>query len=144
MLGTIVFSYAHGETSPMLNTNLVLTLVIFIAATQWALSMLGSSQHFWAASFSTVIWALMYGFNVRLVSSFVGEPTLLQAQPLHVVHALGLLALTISWLSVLFLKPKRESQTFSSWQLKSYVAALNASQPHPSTVTSHRNDYQYQ
>jgi hypothetical protein len=27
---------------------------------------------------------------------------------------------------------------------KNYVAALNASQPHPATITAHRNSYQYQ
>ena len=69
---------------------------------------------------------------------------LMQPQALNGFHVAGLLALTLAWLSRLFPRKQANEAPAPDWMLKGYVTALNASQPHPDTVTTHRNHYQYQ
>ncbi|MVM39149.1 hypothetical protein GO730_19040 [Spirosoma sp. HMF3257] len=68
----------------------------------------------------------------------------MQPQPLNGFHLAGILALTLAWLSRLFLPTAAQAASSPDWMLKGYVTALNASQPHPDTITTHRNHYQYQ
>jgi NAD(P)H-quinone oxidoreductase subunit 5 len=70
----------------------------------------------------------------------------MQPLALNGVHLAGIIMLTLAWLSILFWRHALTGQGNSkgdlpSWVLKAYAKALNASQPHPATITAHHNHY---
>ena len=64
-------------------------------------------------------------------------------QALNAFHYIGLILLIALWMIMLFKDRLARHNSLSRLLPMLYVKALNASQPHPSTITSHRNQYQY-
>ena len=143
VVGSFGFTYASGKSWFAGDTTLVLMFLAFLAASQFALPILRHKtlQSIPLALIATTLMGLAYGGSVHLIIWAMEPMDLMQPQPLNGFHIAGIIALTLAWLSILFL---RHQQKTPAWMAKNYVAALNASQPHPSTVTAHRNNYQYQ
>lgn len=143
--GSLAFGYISNKSWLTGDTTLVLNVVTFIAASQFALPILRfkTLQKLPVALISTVIAGLLYGASVQSVIWLMGPMGIMQPQPLNVLHIIGIVTLILAWISVLFLRDQTKSLAPPSWMLSAYVRALNASQPHPSTVTPHRNRYHY-
>jgi len=85
----------------------------------------------------------VYGASVALIESVLAPLNLMQPQPLNALHLIGLALLLVAWLSMLFVRNPNRIDQLPAWVLRFYVRALNASQPHPDTITAHRNHYKY-
>ena len=141
--GSLGFAYASGKSWFASDTTLVLMVVSFLTASQFALPILREKtlRSLPIALIATAVFGLTYGSSVHLIAWAMEPMGLMQPQPLNGFHIIGIFALTLAWLSILFLRHQQETP---AWMLKNYVKALNASQPHQATITAHRNSYQYQ
>jgi NAD(P)H-quinone oxidoreductase subunit 5 len=141
--GSRSFSYASGKSWFADDTTLVLMGVAFLTATQFALPILREKtlRSLPIALTVTMVVGLAYGGSVHLIAWAMEPMGLMKPQPLNGFYIAGMMLLTIAWLSMLFLRHQHKTP---AWMLKNYVKALNASQPHPATITTHRNSYQYQ
>ena len=146
LVGSFSFAVSSGKVWLAGDTTLVLVVVAFLTASQFALPILQSNplRMLPGALVGTGLFGVVYGGSVHLISWFMAPMELMQPQALNGYHVAGLLALTLTWLSRLFLRKQEKEAPAPDWMLKGYVTALNASQPHPDTVTTHRNHYQYQ
>lgn len=142
VLGTYAFCQTSGKSYLASDTTLFLVAVALLASSQFALTIVRNR------TFKSLLLALMatptagalYGFNVHMITNALYPLHLSVPQPLSALHLTALLLLTLAWLAILFGRcPKREH--YPKWLLRLYVAMLNASQPHPKTVTAHRNHY---
>lgn len=126
------------------DSTLVLLLVAFLAASQFALPMLREKtlKHLPLALMATGALGLAYGASVHWVAGLLGPMQWMQPQALNSLHMVGMLALTLAWLCPLFVRHDKKTGELPGWMLKQYVNALNASQPHPATITTHRNHYE--
>lgn len=141
--GSLGFAIASGKSWFAGDTTLVLMVVSFLTASQFALPILREKtlRSLPIALIATAVVGLAYGGSVHLIAWAMEPMGLMQPQPLNGFHIAGIIALTLAWLSILFLRHQDKTPT---WMLKNYVKALNASQPHSATITAHRNSYQYQ
>lgn len=131
-----VFAFVSNHSFITLNTSIFLFSIAFIAGTGIALTILRKNilLRIPLALFVNFIAGALYGLNMNLVDSILCPVNLFHPQALNLFHIIGLVLFILLWLFVIFTKniPKRL-----------YVMALNSSQPHPKTITSHRNYYQY-
>ena len=141
--GSLGFAYASGKSWFAGDTTLVLMIVSFLTASQFALPILREKtiQNLPVALIATAVVGLAYGGSIHLIAWAMEPMGLMQPQPLNEFHIIGIIALALAWLSILFLRHQQETP---AWMLKNYVKALNASQPHAATITAHRNSYKYQ
>lgn len=146
LTGSFSFAVSSGKTWASGDSTLVLIVVAFLTGSQFALPLLRSKpmRTLPLALIGTGLFGVVYGGSVQLIAWFMAPMGLLQPQPLNGFHIAGILALTLAWLSRLFLPTSQKGASTPAWMLKGYVTALNASQPHPDTVTTHRNHYHYQ
>lgn len=144
-VGSFGFAFASGKSWAAGDTTLVLMLASFLSASQFALSILSRQtvKNLIPALIFTSLFGLLYGGSVQLITWVMEPMQLMQPQPLNGFHIAGMLALIVTWLFTLFSSLYKKTSKPPAWMLKGYVAALNASQPAPSTVTSHHNQYTY-
>lgn len=138
--GAYFFSLISHKNPLIGDTNIFLIALTAISGTQFALPFIRS--HFktkfpLALLFTTIVGAL-YGVSVFLMERALEPLNICFPQTLNPLHIFALGALVASWLSMLFATTAKKE-----WQLASYVWMLNASQPHPKTITAHRNQYQF-
>ncbi|MCE2716204.1 MAG: proton-conducting transporter membrane subunit [Pseudomonadota bacterium] len=145
VIGSIGFGYSSDKSWLANDTTLVLMVISLLTASQFAISIIRrvSIKDFFLTLVTTLLVSLIYGFSVKLIGAAVEPMHLMHPQPLSGIHLLGIFILTATWLFQLLLKNRQRTKNFSSLILKYYVKALNASQPHPNTVTTHRNYYKY-
>lgn len=143
--GSLSFGYTTGTSWLAGDTTLILMVIAFLTATQFALTMLQfkTVRNLPLTCIATIIIGFFYGMSVELITSAMERMQLMQPQPLNIFHIFGLVALTLSWLLIVLTKNQEQNNDLPSSILKIYVIALNSSQPHPETVTSHHNQYQY-
>ncbi len=142
--GAYTFSLVSFQPILASDTTLFLAVITTITGTQLALTL---PQHnpirqFSIACLSTLAMGIMYGLSMRMIDVMVADLALSQPQPINLLHHISLVVITLSWL-VAQLGKNLMSNNPPTWYLKAYVYMLNASQPHPHTVTTHRNHYQY-
>ncbi|MBN8823518.1 MULTISPECIES: proton-conducting transporter membrane subunit [unclassified Spirosoma] len=145
LIGSASFSLTSGETWFVGTTTLVLNAIVFLSGSQFALPLLRVQplRMLPGALLGTALAGLIYGSSVQLITGFMAPMALMQPQPLTIFHIAGLLVLSVSWIGMLFIRKPAKTGALPKWALKSYVLALNASQPHPTTITTHRNHYHY-
>lgn len=143
--GTSAFVIAGGNNFSFHNSTLVLMSVAFITASQVSLSFVEIGSLKRVLLMFPLSWLLgaCYGLNFRLVEAFLAPLHLFKPQPLNLFYLLGMLCLVGSWIAHLYYRHYSSKNFSAHWYLKSYVSMINASQAHPSTITAHRNDYQY-
>ncbi len=128
------------------DTMLILIGFVFIMATQFSISLFIYStwQKFPIILCLTVLFAYLYGCSVKLMESFFAPIHVFQAQPLHILYIIVFLFFLIGWLVLLFKDTIFKNEKIAKVLRFFYMKALNASQPHPATVTAYRNDYHYE
>lgn len=142
--GAYTFAISSGKSFFTANTNLFLIFIAMIAGAQFALPIIRGNKKMklLPALAATSFMGLFYGLSVYLVEYLLAPLNLSIPQPLNALHFIAAALMLVSWLAMLFIVPNAQ-KTYPVWYLKSYVEALNASQPHPGTITAHRNKYQY-
>ncbi len=139
LIGGISFAIVSDRSLTTVSTAEVLIFIAFIAGTQLALNMLRHDlvKNIAPAIIITALSGALYGASIRLVEWSLLDLNLSQPQPLNSLHVVAMILFFALWLWHLF----ADKKTKSPLVLKSYVKALNASQPRPNTVTSNRNQY---
>ncbi len=139
------FSMVNYHFGLATDTTFVLLAIWFIAATQFALPLL--IQHPWKqlliALLITSLIGALYGLSFRMTESILASNHLMNAQPLNIFYLIGLIALFLIWFVMLFRDKLINDDDLPRALQMLYVKALNASQPHPSTITANRNEYKY-
>lgn len=147
ILGTFsayLFSLSSGIPILITDTRCFLILLAMLTGTQLALPIIREHAIKQAplSLFAAASVGIIYGTGVRLSENILAPLGISHPQPLNTFHIIALLLLTVSWLAILFGRRPKYRQ-YSNHLLKLYVRMLNASQPHPKTITTHRNEYQY-
>lgn len=142
-LGSYGFALASGKPWLAGDTTLVLVAVAGIAASQFALALLRPRPlaRLPAAAAVTTLLGSAYGASVHLVENALAPAGLARPQPLEAIHLAAIALLTGAWLALVLLRRPGRNHRWPDWALALYVRALNASQPHPATVTAQRNHY---
>lgn len=145
--GTYMFCYFHDKNIITSDTTLFLVILAQIAATQFSLEIIRSIKNNLSIKLPAIIIATMilgslYGLSVNLIEQLLIPVAIFNPQKINAIHILGLITLISSWLFMIFVRAKIFNN-YPSWALKLYVKTLNASQPAPKTVTTHRNQYQF-
>ncbi len=145
LLGSYCFSLASGKPWIAKDTTLVLMVVALLASTQAALTVLSLRVRFKTviALLVTSVTGLAYGAGMSLITMAIQPMQLIKPQTLNGFHIAAIFLLIASWLSMLFFKQIAKIRKLHAFTMRGYVTALNASQPHPKTVTPHRNQYKY-
>ncbi|MDO3641358.1 proton-conducting transporter membrane subunit [Mucilaginibacter sp. L3T2-6] len=144
VLAAYMFSVASGKHLLVADTTLFLTFLSMIAGTQFVLPVIRghAKAKLLLAVAASVFAGAFYGLNVRIIELMLEPLKILVPQPLNILHFIAAVLLLISWLSMLFLR-LRGRRSYPGWLLFQYVQMLNASQPHPKTITANRNEYQF-
>lgn len=142
--GAYLFSLASNKNIFAGDTTLFLIALTTIAGAQLALPIVQgtSAIKMPLALGATLVTGGLYGLSVHLIESTLIPVSMSHTQPLNLLHIIGLVALVAAWVNLFFSK-KPKTKDCPDWMLKTYVRMLNASQPHPNTVTPHRNHYQF-
>jgi len=144
VLAAFLFAFTSGKHLLIADTTLFLTFLSMIAGTQFAIPIIrghAKSKLLQAVGASAFV-GLFYGLNVRIIEIILEPLHISVAQPLNMMHVIAAVLLLGSWLSMIFL-PLRGRRLYPKWFLSRYVQMLNASQPHPKTITANRNEYQF-
>lgn len=144
MLGACLFSLCSGKVLFAANTTSFLTIITLFTCTQFALPMIrsGGIKNLLAALFMTTLLGAFYGSSIYVVEQVLRPLAISVPQPLNAIHLMALIGLCVAWLSILF-APRRRRDDVPEWRLRWYVRMLNASQPHPGSITTHRQQYQF-
>ncbi len=144
-LGSYIFLIIHHNSSLPSDTSLIIVGLVFIAGAQLPLTVLNgtSFKKYPLAIIVTAFMATLYGANVYLFDLILSPLGLMQPQPLAIFHVIALIMMVLAWLLILFVRYSDHKADLPTWVLRSYVKALNSSQPHPSTITSYRKGYDY-
>lgn len=142
--GAFIFALTSNKQLLAGDTTAFLLALAFIAGTQAALPFIQGNARFKVllALTVTAVMGAAYGLSVRLIEQALAPLGMSMPQPLNALHIIALLALAAAWLGILFIR-KPEKVMLPDWLLKTYVGMLNASQPHPKTITTHRNHYRF-
>lgn len=145
IVSSCIFSLVIHKTWFTNDTSIVLLLMTFIAATSFALPLLSrpSLKILLGTALLTSLIATGYGASIAMMESLLSPLNINHAQPLNAFHFIGLALLLITWLLMLFNRVLINSGNLPHVFLRLYMKTLNASQPHPTTITAHRNQYQY-
>lgn len=143
-LAACMFAWTSEKQLMGADTTLFLTFLAMIAGAQFSLPIIRGkrSGRLLLAVAASVLMGSCYGFGVLFIEQAIAPMQLTMPQPLNSLHFVAAALLAGSWLAMLFVRPYRDN-LYPDWLLKLYVQMLNASQPHPKTITSHRNTYQF-
>jgi NAD(P)H-quinone oxidoreductase subunit 5 len=144
LAGAYTFSLAIQKAFTITDTNFFLIAIAGIAATQFAHTILQqlTLKKLPIAFIATALMGAVYGLSVYVIEAFLKPLNIMQPQELTSIHFIGLGILLTCWLAILFRPQAGKSAKPSPLLSRSYVMLLNASQPHPETITTHRNHYQ--
>lgn len=144
ILAACTFALSSDKTMSA-DTNLFLCFLALLAGAQFALPILRGKQgaRLPLAIAATAAMGAFYGLSVHLVENALAPLNLSLPQSLNILHLLAAVLLAGTWLVMLFRKPLAAGTGHPEWMLKQYVHLLNGSQPHPKTVTAHRNKYHF-
>ncbi|MFY7843039.1 MAG: proton-conducting transporter membrane subunit [Rhabdochlamydiaceae bacterium] len=147
LLGTLAFAFGSGKSWLVADSTLVLMFIVLVAGLQLSFAILSSLtiKRILFSFFVNLVTGFVYGGSVQLIARFMLPMKINQPQPLNGFHLLGIAILILSWVFVFLMDTlsKKRLSTHKFW-MKGYVKALNDSQPHPKTITSHRNHYKAQ
>ena len=141
--GALTFALTSGTNLSFAETGCMMLALAFMAATQLAFGLLDKSPTL-PRLVGTLLVGLgsggLYGLNIRLVESALGSLHSTQPQPMNAIYFAGFTFIFLLWIAMILNLPAR-LESLTSWK-RLYMAALNASQPHPHTVTATRTAYQ--
>jgi NAD(P)H-quinone oxidoreductase subunit 5 len=143
LFGTSVFILVSHPGVPEANSRLVLFAVVFMAQTQLVVPILNKNLLVSTIKglLAACLVASVHGASILGIEVLLAPLGISQPQPLNLVHAAGISVLAVSWIWMIFGRALFTCEVPSARVLKLYVQGLNGSQPHPTTVTVHRNYY---
>ena len=146
IFGILTFSIIANKTLFSLDSNLVLIVAAFIAATHFALNLLREKplKNLVIAIILTSTFGALYGTSIHIIESQLSLNHLYRPQTLNFFHIAVICIFISLWLGRLFLQnPKKERFPLMAMHYIKmiYVKALNASQPVSNTITANRNQY---
>lgn len=142
----LIFSFIQGHALLPNNTLLIPQLIVAIVGFQLGAELLKPNWKIKELGVLLLIGSFVatyYGLLLLTIENFIGSSVGIEAQPLSPVYIIGIFALLISWSLVMFGKSKAFNFTSNKTIDKAYVGLLNASQPHPKSITAIRNHYKY-
>lgn len=140
--GAAVFAQISGTDLNIKDTSCLMIAMAFMVAAQLAIGLLDKHLSFSRAAASIVAGVGaggLYGLSIRLFDTVLGTQHLSQPQPIDGLYAIGLAIIGLLWIAMVLNLPGR-IQTTRAWK-RLYIVSLNASQPHPATITSTRTAY---
>lgn len=143
VLGAYSFAWFSDKSFFSMNTTAFLVGFAFIASTQLAHAVLQNNISFITnllAMTAAVFSGAIYGCSIYLIASAIPSVMTMQ-HPINALHIVAFSAFIFVWL-LLNLRCLAPIQKTRFWK-RSYIALLNGSQPHPKTITSIRQSYQY-
>jgi NAD(P)H-quinone oxidoreductase subunit 5 len=142
--GAICFGLI-GDTLSIKDTRFFLFVMAMIAGTQFSLTILSdlTFKKIVIASLGTVLMGMFYAMSLHFIEAALSSLDIMRPQPINIFHVISFMLLIASWLIIVFKLNHNSAVRVQEWRLRVYVKMLNASQPHPKTVTTHRNHYQY-
>ena len=145
IIGSYCFAFMSNKPCCATDTFFVLVVMAFVAGSQFALSLLNgySFKMVPVALIATGLVGMIYGASISFIDVVLFPLHFMQPQPLTILHITALILMVIAWLSILFVNQQRYLKNMPSWVLYLYVRMLNASQPHPATITTYRMGYRY-
>lgn len=142
VMGVLACSLTSGIDFHFADTGCIVGALAFMASTQLAIGLLGTRLTI-IRTIGTLIAGLgtggLYGLNICLVETILGSFPASSPQPMDAIYFAGLALIYLVWIAMLINLPARLASQ-SSWK-RLYMSALNASQPHPQTVTATRASY---
>ena len=145
MIGGYIFAVANQQPMLVNDTRLFLILIVIITASQFSIKLLEKPtlKIILLSLFFTTLACATYGYSILLIESLLKPMNLMQPQSLNLFHAAAIILLVTAWLLMNFKSRVscNEKIKNTGWML--YVKALNASQPHPKTITTYRHQYKY-
>ncbi len=142
--GVRAFALVTGNAFTLEDTGALMIALVFMTAAQSACNLLARAltlPSMLAALIMSVGGGVMYGISVRLVESALAPLNIMAPQPLDAVYVTGFTTIFLIWL-LMNMNVTVRLQGNVVWK-RLYMAALNGSQPHPSTITSSRTSYQF-
>lgn len=143
--GTSIFAKINSINLLSFDTTLFILGIACITLSQLALTILGTNMYknLPTAIIYIPIIATIYGMHIYIFDRYVSSLQIMQPQPINILHVIGLILLTFTWLLILCIKKFNNISQMPNLLLKIYVTMLNASQPNSSTITTYRNAYDY-
>jgi len=143
LIGAFTFAAVSQKNIGDMNTTIILVALALIATTQFAIPFLRDNpiKKLPLAISATIGLGAAYGGSILLIEHLLTPMNFMQPQPINLFHVLGIIFLVSAWLAMLFGHSIVKRGALPKWLQSLYVRALNASQPHPLTITSHRNHY---
>lgn len=144
LAGSVLFGFIMGMTLPSLTTQLLLSLFAGLAIAQLTLTMLRRLRMPTALCVSIVttpVAALAYGGSLLLIENWLLPMGLPHAMSLNALHIVGGMICFAAWLWINRFDAEAPANTRYA---RIYMRALNASQPHPRSITAIRTHYRFQ
>lgn len=143
--GSYIFALSSQQQWLEANTSIILELIILITCAQLALKLIYpyTWKNLLIAILVTTMACLSYGYSIYLIETALMPMQLAQPYPLNIFHYIGLALICSLWLGMIFHHKFIQHHKLSKIKSILYVKALNGSQPHASTITSCRHQYQY-
>lgn len=141
--GTSLFIVISDADWPHMNSRLVLFAAVLMAQTQLVLPILidNSLVSKVKGLLAVSLVGSVHGASILAVETLVAPLGITEPQPLSNLHEAGIFVLAVAWIWMIFEKGSPADKCPSQAMLRLYVRALNGSQPHPATITVHRNHY---
>lgn len=142
LFGGWAFTQVSGIAFSAENTDFLMAGVAFMASAQVGARFLEGPGRAGKSLILPLIGLIsggLYGISVLLIDLILEPLHVNRPQPLDGVYLTGFAILTLIWVAM-NLNLAGRVQSTAIWK-RLYVMALNASQPHPATVTSNRNSY---
>lgn len=143
LLGAFSFAWLSNKSFFSMNTTSFLVGFAFIASTQVSHSILHKNVTFFKhilAVTAALLFGSIYGCSIHLIE--VAIPSITMAhRTMNTLHIIAFIGFIVLWL-FLNLECLIFIRKTNFWK-RSYIALLNGSQPHPKTITSIRQSYQY-
>ena len=143
LLGAYSFACFSGKTFFSMNTTAFLVGFAFIAATQVTHSILQKNITFsknLLAITAAIFSGDLYGCSIHLIETVIPSSMMVH-HSINALHLIAFMIFLVIWLT-LNLNCLIFIQNTNLWK-RIYMALLNGSQPHPKTITSIRQSYQY-
>lgn len=141
--GALMFAFTSGTDLDFTDTSCLMIALAFMASTQLSIGLLGKplTASSVIGSFLVGVGAgCLYGLSIRLIETSLVSLHATHPQPMDAVYFAGFGLIFLVWMSMIVNLPSR-LQSRTAWK-RLYITALNASQPHPQTVTVTRTAYQ--
>jgi len=141
-VGAYMFIVASGSSIQWYDTSCVMLALAFMASTQTSCSITdvqAKPARLVLALTASIVTGLSYGLSLRLIERILAPLGLLQPQPFNALYLCGFIVIASIWLAMNMNIAVRLQNTHI-WK-RLYMAALNSSQPHSTTVTTLRTTY---